>query len=103
LYIEKLLKELIQEVKADEKSAGWKEAALAWKYISEITIQDSLEKIFESWSQFDFVYIIQDRSTQSGETKIMCIVDKKEGGKRIIGRGSDLIAAIKDAGKQNNP
>jgi len=32
----------------------------------------------------------------------MCIVDKKEGGKRIIGRGSNLIAAIKDAEKQTS-
>lgn len=91
----------MEEIKADDKTR-WKEAALAWKYLYKIAIQDSIEKELESWAQFDFIYIIQDRSTQSGEDKIMCIIDKKEGGKRIIGRGSDLISAIKDAGKQVN-
>jgi len=101
LYIEKLLKELIGEFRnAGDENIGWKEAALSWKYLYEIAINDSIEGILKSWESYDFVYLIQDRSIESGETKIICIVDKNEGGKRITGRGNNLIAAIKDANNQ---
>jgi len=117
VYIEKEIRDLKQELKElltgpgtdneDELIKTLQELVIAhkinsllWQEKFELAIQDNIEDILNGFSLFDFVYLIQDKSTQSGETKIVCRVDITEQGPTINGKGSTLPDAIKDAAKQ---